>query len=401
MQKPSEIFGNSLRPEAKLLVLCTRMHIGMEAADEIHRILQNGIDWEYLVQLAYDHNVVPLVYRSLESIVPAKIPDSVKTELKQQVHAYIQGNLSLTKELLELLRLFYRQGIRAIAYKGPILAASVYHDLAIRPFGDIDILIHELDVLSAMDLLTSDGYEIIRPQNIAQTEKHLQSRWVNRLIKKSPWAYQVVLWSPERQGIVELHWRLTPKYVFPRTTDSLWKDLQPVPLAGETVLSFSPENYLWSLCLHGTRHRWSELRWLCDISELIHEYPNLNWEKLDAQAGELGVQRRLYLGLFLAKCIFDAPIPDGVETKIQNNLAIGSLAQEVMDGLFEKKDQNSLGINFKRLFFQLRAMDRFADRWLYLLRFFKGIDKEITAERKLFKRFSLLSLSNRLFENNG
>ena len=400
MPKPYEIFGSRLRSEAKLLVLCARMHIGKGAADEIKRIFQNGIDWEYLVQLAYDHNIVPLVYRSLESIASAEIPDFVKTELKKQVHAGIQVNLSLTKELLDLLRLFYRQGIRAIPYKGPVLAASVYHDLAVRPFGDIDILVHELDVLSAMNLLTSNGYEIIRPQNIAQTEKHLQSLWVNRLIKKSPWAYQVVLWNSERQGIVELHWRLTPKYVFPRTADNLWKDLQPVTLAGETVLSFSPENFLWSLCLHGTRHHWSELRWLCDISELIREYPNLNWEKLDAQAGELGVQRRLYLGLFLANCIFDAPIPNIVETKFQSIPAIGVLAREVMNSLFGNKEQSSFFINFKRLFFQLRSMDRFADRWLYLVRFLKGIDKEITAERKLFKRFSLLSLSTRLFENN-
>jgi hypothetical protein len=401
MPKSSEIFGNNLRPEEKLLVLCARMHIGKDTTEEIHKILTDGIDWECVVQMTNDHNIVPLVYRSLESIASAAIPDTIRAELKRQVQVDVQGNLSLTKELLELLRLFNQQGIRAIPYKGPVLAASVYHDLAVRSFGDIDILVNERDVLFAINLLTSNGYEIIRPLNIAQTEIHLQSLWVRRLIEKSPWAYQVVLWNPERQGIVELHWRLTPRYVFPRIADMLWEDLRPVTLAGDTVYSFAPENLLWLLCLHGTRHRWSELRWLCDIAELIREYPNLNWEKLHAQTRELGVQRRLDLGLFLANYIFNAQISDALKTKIQNNQSVRVLAQEVIDGLFKNQEKSSWMVNFKRLVFQLRSMDRFADRWIYLVRFFKGIDREITTERKLFKRFSFLSLTTRLFENKG
>jgi len=399
MAEPSEHFSQPLNIESRLLVLCARRYVEKEAAEEIRRILQGGVDWECFLQLAFDHKIVPLINRNLESIASTGIPDLVRSELKRQIHIDIQRNLSLTRELLYILGLFEQLGIPAIPYKGPVLANSIYRDLSARSFGDIDILVRERDVLGAMKLLTSNGYEIIRPKNIAQADERLRSAWVRRLVEKSPWAYQVVFWNPERQGIVELHWRLAPKYVFPRAVSILWEDLQSVTLAVETFPTFSPENLMWLLCLHGTRHRWIELRWLCDINELIRQYPNLNWEDLDTRVEGLGVQRRLYLGLFLAHCIFDTPLPIAVAAQIDRIPSVKVLAREVIDGLFEKKEKSSLRVNFKRLVFQLISMDRLGDRWIYLVRFFKGIDKEITAERKLFKRFSLFSLSARLYEN--
>ena len=53
-----------------------------------------------------------------------------------------------------------------IPYKGPVLSTSIYHDLALRSFGDLDILVHEHEVLRVLDLLVSYGYEIIRPNSV-------------------------------------------------------------------------------------------------------------------------------------------------------------------------------------------------------------------------------------------
>lgn len=387
-----EFLSTDLRPEVQLLLCCARTQIDAADAERIITLLQENIDWSYLLQMAFRHNLVPLLYRSLVAVAPTTIPETVRAELKEQIQVDIQGNLFLTKELLHLLALFNRHGLLALPYKGPVLAASVYHELALRPFNDLDILVHEQDILPAMDLLVSCGYEIIRPLRIAHAGKSLQSLWVNQLVEKSLWAYQLVLWHPDRQVVVELHWRITPKYIFPNSPEQLWEDLKPVRLGGDTVLSFAPENLLWFLCVHGAKHQWRRLNWLCDIAELVRVYPNLKWEQIVAQAAELGLERRLYLGLFLANCLLKTPLPKAIETKIHTTPHVKVLAQKVMERVFDGTEQTA-GLSYLEQFaFQLRATDRMADRARYLLHLAKGIDTAATTDRALVKPFSFLSL---------
>jgi hypothetical protein len=369
MAEHFEFLSGGLRPEAKLLLCCSCTQMDSANAERIITLLQQNIDWSYLLQMAFRHNLVPLLYRSLEVVAPTTIPETVRVGLKEQIQVDIQGNLFLTKELLHLLALFNQQGILVLPYKGPVLAASVYRNLVLRPSNDLDILVHEQDILPALDLLVSCGYEIIRPRSVARTGKHLQSLLVNQLVEKSSWAYQLVLWHPDRQVVVELHWRITPKYIFPNSPEQLWEDLKPVILGGVTVLSFAPENLLWFLCVHGAKHEWKRLSWLCDIAELIRVYPHLNWEQIVAQATKLGIERRLYLGLLLANCMLKTPLPKVIETKIHDTPHVKVLAQQIMENVFDDTEQASRLPYLERFAFQLRAMDRMADRYRYLLRF--------------------------------
>lgn len=383
MLKHFEFSSADLRPEAQLLLCCARTQMDAANVERIISLLQENIDWSYLLQMAFRHNLAPLLYRSLKAVAPTTIPETVRAELKEQIQVDIQGNLFLTKELLHLLALFNQHNILGLPYKGPILAASVYHELGLRPFNDLDILVHERDILPATDLLVSCGYEIIRPLSVAHAEKSRQSLRINQLIEKSPSAYQLVLWHPDRQVVVELHWRITPKYVFPNNPEQLWQDLKAVTLSGVTVLSFAPENLLWFLCIHGAKHQWTRLNWLCDIAQLIRVYPNLNWEQIVAQATKLGIERRLYLGLFLVNCLLKTPLPKAIETKLQTTPQVKVLAQQVMDRLFDDTEQTARFPYFERFAFQLRAIDRMADRGRYLLRFAHGRDSAPTADRAL------------------
>jgi hypothetical protein len=302
----------------------------------------------------------------------------------------------LTQELLHLLRLFDQQGIPVIPYKGPVLASSVYHDLSVRSFGDLDLLVREENVVGTIDMLVANGYEIIRPNSVLQAGEDFRSSWIRHLVQESPWAYQVVLWHPARQGIIELHWRVTPRYVFSGSHQPLWEDLQPVSLAGGFFRSLSPENLLWYLCLHATRHKWTELRWMCDVAELLREYPNLNWTRVTTRAAELGLERRLYLGLFLSKNVIGISLPGEIEAKIIAAPRVNALAREVMQGLFDDGKHESFLANLQLLSFQLKAMDRMSDRFRYFLRFLKSLDTIMTTKRKFIKPFSFYSLSSHL-----
>jgi hypothetical protein len=372
MLEQIEFSNTNLQPEEQLLLCCARTWVDAANARRITTLLQENIDWSYLLPLAFRHNIAPLLFRSLEAVAPAAVPEEVRAQLKQQIQVNIQGNLFLTRELLNLLTLFEQHRIPAIPYKGPVLAVSVYGDLGLRPSNDLDILVQERHILQAMEVLVSHGYQMIRPSSIAQIEKSLQPVRINELVQKSLWAYQLIFSHPERQGIVELHWRITPKYVFPNSSARLWENLKPVMLGGSTILTFAPENLLWFLCVHGTKHQWKRLSWLCDIAELIRAYPELNWEQVLIQATKLGIERRLYLGLLLVSCLLETPLPRAVEKKIHSTPYIKPLVQQVMEKAFDGVEHTTRIPYFERFIFQLRAMDHITDRGRYLLRFAVG-----------------------------
>jgi hypothetical protein len=369
MLEQIEFLNTNLQPEEQILLCCARTWVDAAHARRITTLLQGDIDWDYVLQLAFRHNVAPLLFRSLEAVAPSAVPRAIRAQLKEQIQVYIQGNLFLTRELLNLLTLFERHSIPAIPYKGPVLAVSVYGDLGLRPSNDLDILVQERHLLQAMQVLVSHGYQMIRPSSIAQLEKDLQSIRINELIQKSLWAYQLIFSHPERQGIVELHWRITPKYVFPNNPARLWENLKPVMLGGSMVLTFSPENLLWFLCVHGTKHQWIRLSWLCDIAELIRAYPDLNWEQVLVQATKLGIERRLYLGLLLVSCLLETPLPRAIEKRIHSTPHIKILSQQVMEKVFDGARHTSRIPYFERFIFQLKAMDHITDRGRFLLRF--------------------------------
>jgi hypothetical protein len=111
---------------------------------------------------------------------------------------------------------------------------------------------------------------------------------------------------------------------------------------------------------------------LCDISELIRAYPDLNWEQVLVQATKLGIERRLYLGLFLVSCLLETPLPRAVEKRIHSTPHLKALVQQVMEKVFDGAEQTTRIPYFERFIFQLRAMDHLTDRGRYLLRFAVG-----------------------------
>ena len=70
------------------------------------------------------------------------MPADAREELEGRAQANRLRDLELTGELARLLDRFRRDGIAAVPYKGPVLAAQAYGDVALREFVDLDILVH-------------------------------------------------------------------------------------------------------------------------------------------------------------------------------------------------------------------------------------------------------------------
>jgi hypothetical protein len=232
---------------------------------------------------------MPLLYWQLNSISPETIPSNILDELSAHFRDNNLRNLSLTRELLKLLREFETGQIPAIPYKGPVLAAVAYGNLALREFDDLDILVRRQDVFRARELLASFGYGPAYRLTRAQEAAYIR------------YGDQFPYIRDHDSSIVELHWAFASRaFSFLLSTERQWWHLERISLGGSTVSTFSPEDLLLILCVHGSMHLWERLQWVCDVAELIHVRGQMDWGRLMERATALGCRRALLLGLSLA-----------------------------------------------------------------------------------------------------
>lgn len=353
----TKIIG-TIRPEEELLLCCSRTVIDPQTAQRINVLLQKDIDWEYLINKAIAHGVMPLLFWNLNATCPKAVPKNILAQLRDYFHANAQHNLFLTRELLKLLSLFQAQNIVAIPFKGPVLAVSIYQNLSFRQFGDLDILVHQKDVRKAKNILISQGYQPLLQLTDAEEEKYL-SQWCDYSFARN-----------DESIFVELHWRFTSNYFpFKLTLEHLCDRLECLSLAGTTVINLHPEDLLLYLCVHGCKHVWQRLAWICDIAELLR-YPQLDWKRIIDQAQMLGVERMLLLGLLLTNDLLGTALPEEVWQRMQ--VSVVSLAVQVRQQLFAQT-AHSLGI-YKRasrsvfnVLFRLKMQERLQDRLIYFL----------------------------------
>ena len=132
-------------------------------------MLRQSIDWDALLELSLRHKVMPLLYRRLKAVFAEIVPVEFMERLRDYFYLNAARNHLLTKELCGILQLFDAGGIRAVPYKGPLLAAKLYGDVSLRQFNDLDIMVRREDVLKAFALLRKHGFRAERPLTEAQT----------------------------------------------------------------------------------------------------------------------------------------------------------------------------------------------------------------------------------------
>lgn len=91
--------------------------------------------------------------------------------------------------------------------------------------------------------------------------------------------------------------------------DWAWPTHGTVLLAGAPVPTMGPFCNLLMLCLHGSKHLWSRLIWICDVAQLLAATPALDWTLVLREGRRVGLSRALALGVLLAHRLTSAPCP--------------------------------------------------------------------------------------------
>lgn len=291
-----------------------------ELATRIRSLITGNLDWQALNTAACEHGIAPLVCSQLLAHFAEVVPAEWQMRMRRQLEETAQRNLFMTAEMFRLANNFRQEGMFAVPYKGPLLAAQAYGNLAMRQFTDLDFAIRQRDLPKAAALLEANGYNAVFGTMPAEEGTHPTHS-----------EYQFV--RPAGNVIVEMQTEVTLRY-FPRKLDfdALDKRVTTVSLAGGETLSFSPEDTLILLSVHGAKHFWERLMWIADISELSQAAPGIRWSEAFSRAKEMGVSRILNLAVYLAHRMLETPLPDDVLEKISGD----PIAQRLGDGICER-----------------------------------------------------------------
>ncbi|GAB3021927.1 nucleotidyltransferase domain-containing protein [Natronobiforma cellulositropha] len=346
--------GKTFRPEQRLVVSCSRTDEG----DETERValLEGDLDWERVTELTRVHGVSALVYGKVNEH-EARVPDDVLERLRTQARHVAQRNLRMLGEVATLSAAFAEAGIRAIPYRGPVVAQLAYDNVGLRTFGDLDFLVPHEELPAARACLLERGYE---PRYILPSTMELTPT--------QEWAYiRFARDYPFTHGSepfeVELHWRVISQH-FPTAIDleMVWDRRETLTVAGTEVPVLSAEDRLLMLCVHGTRHEWERLQWICDVTEFLARY-EVDWDALERRAGEHHCRRMVYLGLAVSRELHGTTLPAAVEEAIDADPVIADLTEHVCRNLFDHT--GGWSTDLRR--YQSRTLERKRDKaklWL-------------------------------------
>lgn len=316
-------------PETELLLCCARTQPGPAAAGRVRTLLQGDLDWNALIRAAETHGVTPLLYSNLDAISPGAIPSASLDQLRDRYQANARRSLKLISELSTLLKDFTAHGIRAIPFKGPALAESVYGNAALRESLDLDVLVEQSNLTAAKDLLLARGY-----QQMVSPQAPQMARFRSLL------EYNLEFIPINTTAMVELHWMIVPRYFWSsRRPDWLWESPRLGQVGGVPCTVLSPETLLLALSIHGSKHRWAQLKWICDVAELVRSQPDMEWDRALANAQSLGCQRMVFLGLLLAETLLDANLPPEVSRRAHGDSTSERLSKQLSEGIDQPQDQ--------------------------------------------------------------
>ncbi len=347
-QPPTE---RGIIPEFELLLDCCAEMLDNEWTPRIRSIVSGRFDWDKLLRLADCHRLVPRVYAkpSVLEVAPAAFLET----LRSRYQANARQALWFTGELIRVVSHLESLGIAVLPYKGPILAHALYADVTQRQFGDLDLLVHPADVPRSKAALLDLGYK----GGIQLTERE------ERAYLKS--GYEYTFDSAHGRNLIELKWQILPRfYSVSFDVEAMFNRAASLDMEGYTFRTLCAEDLLLVLCVHAAKHAWSQLSWLCDISQLAKQ--PLDWNAIGKQSEDLGVERIVAVNFLLAHELLRTPLPERVEKTVARDRTIAGLTSEAMPIMVESAEYNTESIGYFRLMMKLR--ERWQDRVRFLWR---------------------------------
>ncbi len=245
--------------------------------------------------------LAPFAFYRLKQIgLLGRLPAPEQVALRTAFVRTLAANLLALEEARAWASRFAEAGINAVWLKGVPLSLTVYPVPGARPMGDIDVLIPQAQVKSALALL-----EAVTGAPPAYLSTDIEAR---------------VRLGSRGQVRMDVHWHLLPPLHLRQHSDLAWffSQQQTIVSEGVTLHTLRPEAHLLYLCAHAEiAHRGAlALRHHFDLHRLLTQTPAFDWDLVRRQVEVLGWTEAVARGLAISVEAFGTALPANIFTDL-------------------------------------------------------------------------------------
>lgn len=273
------------------------------------------------------YRLIPLIYKNLDNFIQ---DDPIWINFKEIYFNFWKLNEILINGTKEIIGELIAADIEITLLKGLPLIKNYYIDSALRPMGDIDILVPKEKFSHAIEILNMFDW------------KHQQHKDQMKSIKR--FFHSIDFVSPLNYHL-DLHWQIIPgvdsadfKFI---DLDNSNKDFS-VPLQ---VLI--PTDELFHVCVHGAQwHRIPSIRWIVDANQILNlKKDSIDWSRIINLANDNSLTLQIRDTFIILDELFNDLIPKSVFLELlSSNTRIGESLQyffitnpvPVIWGIFDK-----------------------------------------------------------------
>jgi hypothetical protein len=258
-------------------------------------------DWREIVDEAIAEGLAPLLARWL---TPSQLPPAAAERLEQHCAGVAARNLLLGEELTVILGALEARGLRCAPLRGLALAERLYHDITVRPMGDIDLLVDKRDMAAVGGILQACGFrQFDRRPGFAHAFSY-----TGEFVK-------------DRHGpiVVEPHWTIAyPPAADRIDMDHVWRRCRREATLGTETWRLDAAALLLHLCLHLV-HRAPDAPylWVYEIDRLIRrEQLELDWTEFVELTTATGLAALVVETLSRVRAELGTPLPDDLYDRL-------------------------------------------------------------------------------------
>jgi hypothetical protein len=292
------VVSTELSREDELCLLLARGKQSDSTRTRIQALLPTEVEWKKLWRRADEHQVLPLVYRSLLALEFQNVPGDFKSKLSTEFRLNAVRSMLFLEELARIVRVLTRAGIRVMPLKGPLLAEELYNDPAFRTSSDLDIMVEPGNAIRARQVLLEDGYNSPFSNHFFEKYQFRTSADCPLRVERGNFPY-----------LLELHWTMVQHSSKDQeATNDCWQDATARTKFDSEIFQMSPEWEFLYLACHAASHKWQTLKWIADINDCCLIKP-INWASVAQKAERLGLGFTVESTLAVCAYLYGLSIP--------------------------------------------------------------------------------------------
>ncbi len=218
-------------------------------------------------------------------------------------------------------------GIELLLFKGVATALKYYDDLAIRPMGDVDVLVQPEDLAKAERILLRHGWTSVYPDHRKAADVHSHD-YLNA-----------------RRSGFDLHWHSLYESPLPGIDAGFWQRARRFDWDGLEVSLLAPEDLLLTALVNGLRDvDPPRVHWIADVARILAAEPHIAWPTLWEEAGRRGLRVRVFDALNLVRDVAPEVVPEALlrefvdrDAGLARDLLAAAIAEGRTQGLARHK----------------------------------------------------------------